>query len=34
MRLGYGVDRIEQIAAQIDRYRQDLPFATGSTSFE
>jgi hypothetical protein len=34
VRLGYGVDRIEQIAAQIDRYRQDLPFATGSTSFE
>jgi hypothetical protein len=34
VRLGYGVDRIEQIAAQIDRYRRDLPFATGSTSFE
>jgi hypothetical protein len=31
VRLGYGVDRIEQIAAQIDRYRQDMPFATGST---
>jgi hypothetical protein len=34
VRMGYGVDRIEQIAAQIDRYRQELPFATGSTSLE
>jgi hypothetical protein len=34
VRMGYGFDRIEQIAAQIDRYRQDLPFASAQTSVE